>query len=282
MKKTFLKSLMVALGVLLSVHANADENGVLIDGVYYNLITLTKTATVVNGGTKYTGEVTIPASVNHEGEDYTVHTIVMEAFKNCTGLTAVNIPSSVSTISDQAFYGCSGLTSVTIPDGVTSIGNEAFEGCSNLATVVIGDDVKTIGNNAFEGCYALTEVTLGKRVETIGGWAFYYCNNLPSIAIPRSVTFFGNRAFESCYRLTAVHITDLAAWCGVMAGGDCANPLYVAEHLYLNGAEVKDLVIPDGVKTINNGAFENCQGLRAVTIPKSVTNIKNKAFRNCI
>lgn len=129
MKKTFLKSLMVALGVLLSVHANADENGVLIEGVYYNLITLTKTATVVNGGTKYTGEVTIPASVNHEGEDYTVHTIVMEAFKNCTGVTAVNIPSSVSTISDQAFYGCSGLTSVTIPDGVTSIGNEAFRYC---------------------------------------------------------------------------------------------------------------------------------------------------------
>ncbi len=272
---------MVVLGVLLSVHANADENGVLIEGVYYNLVTTSKTATVTNGGTAYTGAVTIPATVTWEDITYDVTAISMEAFKNCTGLTSISIPSSVSTISDQAFYGCSGLTSVTIPDGVTSIGNEAFRYCSNLATVVIGDDVKTIGNNAFEGCYALTEVTLGKRVETIGGWAFYYCNNLPSIAIPRSITFFGNRAFESCYRLTAVHITDLAAWCGVMAGGDCANPLSVAEHLYLNGAEVKDLVIPDGVKTINNGAFENCQGLRAVTIPKSVTNIKNKAFRNC-
>ena len=272
---------MVVLGVLLSVHANADENGVLIEGFYYNLVTASKTATVTNGSTAYTGAVTIPATVTWEDITYDVTAISMEAFKNCTGLTSISIPSSVSTISDQAFYGCSGLTSVTIPDGVTSIGNEAFRYCSNLATVVIGDDVKTIGNNAFEGCYALTEVTLGKRVETIGGWAFYYCNNLPSIAIPRSITFFGNRAFESCYRLTAVHITDLAAWCGVMAGGDCANPLSVAEHLYLNGAEVKDLVIPDGVKTINNGAFENCQGLRAVTIPKSVTNIKNKAFRNC-
>ena len=272
---------MVVLGVLLSVHANADENGVLIEGFYYNLVTTSKTATVTNGGTAYTGAVTIPATVTWEDITYDVTAISMEAFKNCTGLTSISIPSSVSTISDQAFYGCSGLTSVTIPDGVTSIGNEAFRYCSNLATVVIGDDVKTIGNNAFEGCYVLTEVTLGKRVETIGGWAFYYCNNLPSIAIPRSVTFFGNRAFESCYRLTAVHITDLAAWCGVMAGGDCANPLSVAQHLYLNGAEVKDLVIPDGVKTINNGAFENCQGLRAVTIPKSVTNIKNKAFRNC-
>lgn len=272
---------MVVLGVLLSVHANADENGVLIEGVYYNLVTTSKTATVTNGGTAYTGAVTIPATVTWEDITYDVTAISMEAFKNCTGLTSISFPSSVSTISDQAFYGCSGLTSVTIPDGVTSIGNEAFRYCSNLATVVIGDDVKTIGNNAFEGCYALTEVTLGKRVETIGGWAFYYCNNLPSIAIPRSVTFFGNRAFESCYRLTAVHITDLAAWCGVMAGGDCANPLSVAQHLYLNGAEVKDLVIPDGVKTINNGAFENCQGLRTVTIPKSVTNINHKAFYGC-
>ena len=272
---------MVVLGVLLSVHANADENGVLIEGVYYNLVTTSKTATVTNGGTAYTGAVTIPATVIWDGVDYNVTSISMEAFKGCGGLTSVSIPGSVAKIGDQAFYNCSGLTSVTIPDGVTSIGNEAFRYCSNLATVVIGDDVKTIGNNAFEGCYALTEVTLGKRVETIGGWAFYYCNNLPSIAIPRSVTFFGNRAFESCYRLTAVHITDLAAWCGVMAGGDCANPLSVAQHLYLNGAEVKDLVIPDGVKTINNGAFENCQGLRTVTIPKSVTNINHKAFYGC-
>lgn len=66
-----------------------------------------------------------------------------------------------------------------------------------------------------------------------------------------------------------------------MAGGDYANPLYVARHLYLNGAEVKDLVIPDGVKTINNLAFKNCQGLRTVTIPKSVTNINHKAFSEC-
>lgn len=281
MKKTFLKSLMVALGVLLSVHANADENGILIDGVYYNLVTSTKTATVVNGSTKYTGEVTIPATVTWEDITYDVTSISMEAFKSCTGLTSVSIPSSVSIISDQAFYNCSGLTSVTIPDGVTSIGNEAFYQCSNLATVVIGDDVKTIGYNAFYNCRKLAELTFGKRVESIGAWAFYNCDGLNSVTIPRSVTYFGDRAFYDCNYLTAVHITDLAAWCGVMAGGDYANPLDVAKHLYLNGAEVKDLAIPDGVKTINNLAFKNCQGLRTVTIPKSVTNINHKAFSDC-
>lgn len=281
MKKTFLKSLMVALGVLLSVHAKADENGVLIEGVYYNLVTASKTATVTNGSTAYTGAVTIPATVIWDGVDYNVTSISMEAFKGCGGLTSVSIPGSVAKIGDQAFYNCTGLTSVTIPDGVTSIGNEAFRNCSNLATVVIGDDVKTIGYNAFYDCRKLAELTFGKRVESIGAWAFYNCDGLKSVTIPRSVTYFGDRAFYDCSYLTAVHITDLAAWCGVMAGGDYANPLDVADHLYLNGAEVKDLVIPDGVKTINNLAFKNCQGLRTVTIPKSVTNINHKAFYNC-
>lgn len=281
MKKTFLKSLMVALGVLLSVHANADENGVLIEGVYYNLVTASKTATVTNGGTAYTGAVTIPATVIWDGVDYNVTSISMEAFKGCGGLTSVSIPGSVAKIGDQAFYNCSGLTSVTIPDGVTSIGNEAFRNCSNLATVVIGDDVKTIGDYAFYYCRKLSDLTFGKRVETIGTYVFYDCDGLKSVTIPRSITYFGDRAFYYCDNLTAVHITDLVAWCGVKAGGDYANPLDVADHLYLNGAEVKDLVIPDGVKTINNLAFKNCQGLRTVTIPKSVTNINHKAFYNC-
>lgn len=272
---------MVVLGVLLSVHANADENGVLIEGVYYNLVTTSKTATVTNGGTAYTGAVTIPATVTWEDITYDVTSISMEAFKGCGGLTSVSIPGSVAKIGDQAFYNCSGLTSVTIPDGVTSIGNEAFYQCSNLATVVIGDDVKTIGYNAFYYCRKLAELTFGKRVESIGARAFYNCDGLKSVTIPRSVTYFGDRAFDYCYSLTAVHITDLVAWCGVGAGNDYANPLYYAKHLYLNGAEVKELVIPDGVKTINSFAFANCQGLRTVTIPKSVTNINHKAFYNC-
>ena len=97
---------MVALGVLLSVHANADENGALIDGVYYNLVTASKTATVTNGSTPYTGAVTIPASVTYGDVDYDVTTIAIEAFKGCTGLTSVNIPSSVTSIGSQAFYEC--------------------------------------------------------------------------------------------------------------------------------------------------------------------------------
>lgn len=279
---------MVVLGVLLSVHANADENGVLIEGVYYNLVTASKTATVTNGSTAYTGAVTIPATVIWEDITYDVTSISMEAFKGCGGLTSVSIPGSVAKIGDQAFYNCTGLTSVTIPDGVTSIGNEAFRNCSNLATVVIGDDVKTIGYDAFYECKAMTALTLGKRVETIGDGAFYYCSKLSSITIPNSITNIGSNAFLYCNSLWSVNITNLQAWCKISFENDRANPLegprtqsQSAARLYLNGSEVKELVIPNNVTSIKPYAFTECQGLRAVTIPNSVTSIETSAFYSC-
>lgn len=84
-------------------------------------------------------------------------------------------------------------------------------------------------------------------------------------------------------RLTAVHITDIAAWCEIDFVGYYywSNPLYYAHHLYVNGIEIKDLVIPDGVKSIGNFAFGGCSGFTSVTIPNSVTSIGVDAFEDC-
>jgi hypothetical protein len=59
------------------------------------------------------------------------------AFTGCTGLTSINIPSSVTTIGSSAFEGCSGLTSVNIPSSVTTIGNLAFSHCTSLKTITL-------------------------------------------------------------------------------------------------------------------------------------------------
>ena len=63
--------------------------------------------------------------------------INMLAFLDCSGLTSVTIPNSVTMIGTKAFLGCSGLTSVTIPNSVTTIGGLAFRGCQKLANIVI-------------------------------------------------------------------------------------------------------------------------------------------------
>lgn len=121
-------------------------------------------------------------------------------------------------------------------------------------------------------------------VTSISYSAFKDCVNLNSITIPSSITTIHEGAFERCDGLTRVNITDLEAWCKIIFlefGNRSTNPLACAHHLYLNGSEVTDLIIPNSVTTINWCAFEGCSGLTSVTIPSTVTDIGLYSFWNC-
>ena len=100
------------------------------------------------------------------------------------------------------------------------------------------------------------------------------------MTIGNSVTSIGTRAFEGCSGLTSVHISDIAAWCNIEFDGYNCNPLCYAHHLYLNGEEVKDLVIPNSVTSIGDEAF-CCSGLTSVTIGSGVKTIGLYSFANC-
>lgn len=137
--------------------------------------------------------------------------------------------------------------------------------------------ITKIGDDAFNCSSKLTSITIPNSVTSIGERAFRYCGRLASITIPNSVTTIGNQAFEGCVGLTSVNITDLEAWCNIVFA---SNPLSYAHHLYLNGEEIKNLVIPNSVTSIGDGVFNGCSGITSVTIPESVTSIGGYAFKN--
>ena len=173
-----------------------------------------------------------------------VYLIQSYAFRNCTSLTSITIPDSVSGIGVDAFFNCSSLKSITIPDSVTSIEGSTFKGCESLTSITIPDSVTSIGEWAFSGCESLTSITIPDSVTSIGGGAFYGCRSLTSVTIPDSVTSIGYRAFNSCSALSSI-------------------------------------TIPDSVTSIGFGAFANCSSLTSITIPDSVTSIGNGAFAYC-
>ena len=57
-------------------------------------------------------------------------------FEDCSGLTSITIPSSVTSLGKRCFYGCSGLTSITIPSSVTSLSSECFLDCPKLEKAI--------------------------------------------------------------------------------------------------------------------------------------------------
>ena len=104
-------------------------------------------------------------------------------------------------IGDGAFYNCTGLTSVTIPNSVTRIGWGAFCECTGLTSPVYNAHVFAFMPTAYSGAY-----TIPDGIESIAGGAFYNCTGLTSLTIPNSVTSIGRSAFYNCRGWTSVII----------------------------------------------------------------------------
>ena len=259
------------------------------NGIYYNITSeADKTVEVTFRGddydsytNEYSGSITIPATVTHNGVEYSVTSIGSSAFDGCSSLTAITIPESVTSIGTYAFGDCSSLTSITIPEGVTSIGKYAFYGCKSLTAVHISS-IEAWCKISFEDSYSnplyyvhnlylngelVTELVIPEGVTSIGSSAFYNCSSLTAITIPEGVTSIGDWAFSGCSSLTTITIPESVTSIGGHAFGDCSS--------------LTAITIPEGVTSIGWRAFYYCSSLTALNIPESVTSIGDEAFYKC-
>ena len=198
------------------------------------------------------------------------------AFSNCSSLTGIQIPNSVTSIGEGAFSSCN-LTSVEIGNSVTSIGDYAFSNCSSLTSVIIGNSVTSIGEGAFVYCSSLTSIQIPNSVTSIGEWALGYCSSLTSIEIGNSVTSIGNNAFAYCESLTNIVVDyDNAVY---ESRNGCNAIIETASNTLIAGC--KNTIIPNGVTSIGDIAFNGCSSLTSIQIPNSVTSIGDWAFAYC-
>lgn len=308
MKKSLLFSALVAFAMQVSAAiVNPDFNK---DGIYYHIDNAdAKTVSVIykiydeenhTPVSDYTGVVTIPSSVENSGVTYTVNAIYTDAFLDCTGVTAVNLPSTLETIGEEAFKGCTGISSFTLPASLKEIQKSAFSGCEGITTMVIPNGVTTFGTNIFTNCTNLTGVTLPEGVTIIANKMFENCTAITEFDIPASVTKLDGGAFYCCSGLTKITLGAGVETIGTNVFDGCTNmteinvvsdnPNYSSYDgcLYTKDfATLKQVALGKTECTVKEGCTildTSCaykSALEKLTLPGTVNNFKGSSLKEC-
>ena len=262
-----------------------------LDGVLFN-----KSRTEL---IQYPAGKTKPAYTVPDG----VAKISNHAFSDCSAITSISLPASVTDIGYLDLGDCIALASIevasdnpsyssldgvlfnksgteliqytirnaetnyTVPDGVSSISDDAFCNCMFLKSVTIPDGVTVIGSGAFYNCSALTSVSMPDSLTDIGGGAFSECSSLTAMSIPDGVSNIGDGVFYDCSALTDLRLPQ-----GVTSIGSAA---------FERCSALTSISIPDSVSSIGGNAFLGCRSLTDISIPKGVTVIKEYTFAGC-
>lgn len=213
-------------------------------------------------------EIVVPATVEYDGEEYTVTKIAVGAFYECTTLATVSFAekSKVAEINASAFHGCKNLSSVTFPAGLKNIQEGAFYECTKLESITLPDGFEGFGEGVFMGS-GLKSINLPKNLKIVQNFLFAMCTLLEDITLPDGITAIGEGSFYMCSGLKSISLP--------------ANLEIIDDGAFYGCTSLSSIGFPNKLTHIGQEAFNNCTGLTELIIPSSVKFIKSDAFLGC-
>ena len=216
------------------------------------------------------------------------------AFANCSALTEVHIPNSVQTINYGAFYSCTRLEKISIGSGVGGIGDYAFYNCPSLTTIICNATTPPYINNGtfLDTHYANASLLVpkGKRstYQSANNWSNFA--NISEVAYDfEEGGIFYNIASNNPAEVRVTYMTsDYNSYSGkvnipatVTHNGTAYTVVAIGNNAFRKCKSLKEITLPNTIRTIDNKAFYYCDSLTHVDIPNSVTTIAGEAFWIC-
>ena len=191
-----------------------------------------------------------------------VTSVGQNAFKSCSTLESVELPTSLTTIVSGAFVNCTGLKKMTLQYVVTEDNmpkdnkNGCIYGCTAIETIQIENEASTV--KCEDGIYYSKD---GKEL------IFCLKSKKGDVTIPDGVeslraNWRTGRAFEECSMLESLVLPEKVVKAEANVWDACTNLRYI---------EFK------GVESVENWAFSNCTALDQIVLPACLTSYAEKS-----
>lgn len=254
------------------------------------------------------GKVTIAATVNIDGVDYTVSGILGSgdypdynngktgednrgAFTNCTKITCLRFAdnSGVTFIGDHAFKNCSNLKTIeNIPSTLNDIEKWCFEGTALESVDLSNTQITTMKDGVFFNNTSLTSIKLPNKLENFWDNAFNGCTSLNNIEMPSTVKYIFNNVFLNCKQLSDVKLPMGLTYIGKnafckssIASITFPSSLQKIDECAFQSTKLANVVIPTNCNTIGQGAFSDNANLTTVVINGVECYLAVSAFAKC-
>ena len=201
----------------------------------------------------YSGSISIPQTVEHDGITYTVTSLAESAFEDCGNVTSLTLPPTVRSIGPYCFYNCN-FTSLQLPDSLRLLGDHAFL-YSRVTSLHLPAYFEEYGNATF-WARNLTSITVdvdNPNYRSINGW-LYSKDSLTLCIVPDGVT-------------GTINVPSYVRYIGKMA--------------FAFNSHTTAVSLPEGVKSIGDFAFNCCSSVNNIVIPSTVTCIGICPFSYC-
>lgn len=222
----------------------------------------------------------------------------------------VVVPEGIEELESSSFWDNQFIEEVVLPDSLTNMGGDTFYNCKNLRKINIPKNVSLMGNNPFAGCPNIVvsnyspffvmdngalytadkktmiycsiigdedEFVIPEGVKVICKHTFFLCDRFKKITLPKSLEKMENNPFSGCSKLELINNS---------------NAYFIQDDVIYNGFKTSvvgtlnkiksdNLVLLDGIKTINRNSFWNCKGIKHIVFPKSLEDIGYNPFVGC-